>query len=166
MFNQETNRSSSISRRVRRGLGLAVGLTVSLISLLCAAENSKCDPECTNSVSASRENLERTWGVRVSSVFLSGGGNMVDFRYRVLDPTKAAVLTKPDSKPLLLDQNTGAKLHVPSTPKVGPLRMTARQPVAGKVYFMLFANTQHHVKAGDRVTITTGDFRAEDLTVE
>jgi len=66
MFNQETNRSSSISRRVRRGLGLAVGLTVSLISLLCAAENSKCDPERTKSVSASRENLERTWGESLS----------------------------------------------------------------------------------------------------
>jgi hypothetical protein len=166
MFNHDTNGPSLISRRAGRGLGLAVGLTASLISVLCAAENSKLDSECTNSVSASRENLEQTWGVRVSSVFLSGGGNMVDFRYRVLDPAKAAALTKPDTKPLLIDQTTGAKLHVPTTPKVGPLRMTARQPVAGKVYFMLFANTQHHVKSGDRVTITAGDFRAEDLTVE
>jgi hypothetical protein len=166
MFNHDTNGSSSIGRRAGRGLGLAVVLAASLISGLCAAENSKHDSECTNSVSASRENLEQAWGVRVSSVFLSGSGNMVDFRYRVLDPAKAAALTKPDTKPLLIDQTTGAKLHVPTTPKVGPLRMTARQPVAGKVYFMLFANTQHHVKSGDRVTITAGDFRAEDLTVE
>jgi hypothetical protein len=166
MFNQDTNASLSIRRRVGRGLGLAAGLAASLISVLCAAENSKPDSECTNSVGASRENLEQTWGVRVSSVFLSAGGNMVDFRYRVLDPAKAAALTKSDSKPLLLDQTTGARLIVPSSPKVGQLRQTVKQPVAGKVYFMLFANTRHHVKSGDKVTIVAGDFKAENLTVE
>jgi hypothetical protein len=31
---------------------------------------------------------------------------------------------------------------------------------------MLFANTHHHVKAGDKVTIAMGDFQVENPTVE
>jgi hypothetical protein len=114
----------------------------------------------------STSELARRWGIQVSSVFLSGGGNLVDFRYKVVDPVKAAALTKPENKPTLINQTSGAKLLVPSTPKVGQLRQTTRQPVAGKLYFMLFANTRHHVKSGDKVTIAMGDFRVENLTVE
>ena len=112
------------------------------------------------------EDLAKKWGIQVSGLFLSAGGNMVDFRYRVLDPAKAAVLTKPENKPELLNQTSGAKLVVPDTPTVGQLRQRTQQPVAGKMYFMLFANTRHHVKSGDKVTITAGDFKAEDLVVE
>jgi hypothetical protein len=110
--------------------------------------------------------LEQRWGIQVSSVFLSAGGNMVDFRYRVLDAAKATPLSKPENNPTLIHQSTGAKLSVPNTPKVGPLRQTTRQPVPGKIYFMLFANTRHQVKSGDKVTITVGDFKVENLTVE
>jgi hypothetical protein len=110
--------------------------------------------------------LEQKWGIQVSGLFLSAGGNMVDFRYKVLDPAKAAILTKPEIKPELINQATGAKLIVPNAPKVGPLRQTVQKPVAGKMYFMLFANTRHHVKSGDKVTITAGDFKIENLIVE
>ena len=57
-------------------------------------------------------------------------------------------------------------MNVPNTPKIGPLRQTATQMEAGKVYFMLFANSGRLVKAGSRVTVAIGDFRAENLTVE
>jgi hypothetical protein len=90
----------------------------------------------------------------------------VDFRYKVLDPVKAAFLTSAETKPELLNQISGAKLLVPNTPKVGQLRQITRQPVAGKLYFILFANTRHHVKSGDKVTITAGDFKVENLIVE
>ena len=91
---------------------------------------------------------------------------MVDFRYKVLDPEKAELLLKPENKPTLIDQATGAKLLVPTTPKIGALRQHTRRPIAGKVYFMLFANTRKHVRSGDRVTIVAGDFRVENLIVE
>jgi hypothetical protein len=145
-------------------LCLAAGLTGNAR----AAEDAG-SPIASASVAAAAvapASLERQWGIQVSGLFLSAGGNMVDFRYRVLDPAKAAALTKADIKPSLLDQTTGAKLIVPSTPKVGQLRQTVQRPVAGKIYFMLFANTRHHVKKGDKVTIIAGDFKAENLAVE
>lgn len=122
--------------------------------------------EAAAAVATPAADLAQKWGIQVSGLFLSAGGNMVDFRYRVLDPKKAAALTKPENKPRLLDQTSGAKLHVPDTDAVGQLRQTVAQPVTGKIYFMLFANTQHHVKSGDTVTISAGDFKVENLTVE
>jgi hypothetical protein len=111
-------------------------------------------------------NLGQEWGIQVSGLFLSAGGNMVDFRYRVLDPAKASFLTKSENKPQLVDHTSGAKLLVPDSQDLGPLRQTSRPYVAGKIYFMMFANTRHHVKSGDKVTIVVGDFKLEGLTVE
>jgi hypothetical protein len=146
---------------VLAGLGLATEMVWSA----CAVEipAGAIGPDASG---ASPVSLEQKWGIQISSVFLSAGGNMVDFRYRVMDSVKAAPLTKAEIQPTLINQTRSAKLLVPNTPKVGPLRQTARQPVPGKIYFMLFANTRHQVKSGDKVTITMGDFKAENLTVE
>ena len=112
------------------------------------------------------EALESRWGIQVSSLRVSAGGYMVDFRYKVIDPVKAAKLGKADSKPSLIDEATGTTLLVPKTPKVGPLRQTAEQLDAGKIYWMLFANRGQVVKSGSIVTIAIGDFRVEHLEVE
>ena len=106
------------------------------------------------------------FGIDITSLRTSAGGRMVDFRYKVLDPEKAATLAKRENKPYLIDQATGTRLLVPSTPKVGPLRQTAQKLAAGKIYFALFSNRAGVVKPGSKVTIVIGDFRAENLTVE
>ncbi len=100
------------------------------------------------------------------SLRLSANGYMVDFRYKVLDPEKAATLGDPKAKPYIVDQATGAKLVVPRSPKVGPLRQSAENLTAGKVYFTMFSNTGKAVKAGSKVTVVIGDFKAENLVVE
>lgn len=99
-------------------------------------------------------------------VALTGYGNMVDFRYKVLDPVKAAPMKELNLKPLLLDETTGARLHVPTSPKVGPMRHVSRDLVAGKTYFMIFANTQHHVRSGDKVSVVVGGIHTASVTVE
>lgn len=133
-----------------------------------AALNPVADPKAdtAKTESADYAAIEKKWGVRVSKIFLSGSGNMVDFRYVVIDPAKAAPLTKAENKPLLIHQTTGAKLTVPNSPKIGPLRQVVAKPTAGKMYFILFSNTRHAVKQGDKVTIAAGDFKAENLVVE
>ncbi len=137
--------------------------------LALAAEPAAAPPQTNTAAVASAipvQDLAQKWGIEVSGVFLSAGGSMVDFRYKVLNPAKAAFLTKPDTKPNLVNQDSGAKLLVPDTPTIGQLRQTTRQPVIGKLYFILFANTRHHVKSGDKVTLTVGDFKVENLVVE
>ena len=69
-------------------------------------------------------------------------------------------------KPTLTDLATGAVLRVPSFPKTGSMRQTGAKMQAGRIYFMLFANTGMPVKSGSRVTVTVGDFNAEGLVVQ
>jgi len=110
--------------------------------------------------------IEAKWGVKVVGLKLSGGGFMVDFRYRVTDVEKARQLFDRKVKPYLIDQTTGTKLLVPNAPKLGALRQMPKNPVANKNYFVLFANPGQIVKAGNKVTVVIGDFRAENLVVE
>lgn len=91
---------------------------------------------------------------------------MIDFRYRAVDPGKAIVLFDRETRPYLVHEATNAKFLIPAPAKVGPLRQTTNNPVAGKTYFMMFANPGQYVKAGDRVTIVFGNYRIEHLQVE
>lgn len=114
------------------------------------------------------QEFEQSWGIKIEGMRLSAGGYMLDFRYRILDPDKASPLVDPKKKPFLTDQLTGAKFVVPAPAKVGSLRATANngKPVAGRTYFVIFSNPGMFVKAGNRVTVEIGDFRAENLVVE
>jgi len=113
----------------------------------------------------SRHQLTEIWGIQPLTIRLSANGYMLDFRYKVTDAEKAAPLFRRDVKPYLLDQASGAVFGVPSGPKVGSLRQT-RPPVAGKNYFIIFANPGNYVKLGNKVTIVIGDLKVENLTVE
>jgi TPR repeat protein len=107
-----------------------------------------------------------TLGIEVKGLRLSAAGYMLDFRYRVLDPVKAAPLLERKIQPYLLDEASGARLAVPDAPKVGQLRATSRNKViAGRTYYMLFANPGRYLRAGSKVTLVAGDARISSLTV-
>jgi len=134
---------------------------------LCAS-NSPAPPAvlATNTTASYAAMLRAQWGIEITSLRLSAHGRMVDFRYRVLDPAKAAMLAKRENKPQLIDQASGAILLVPNTPKLGPLRQSAARLMQGKIYFTLFGNARCIVKSGSKVTVVIGAFKAENLTVQ
>lgn len=146
------------SHLIRRALRTA-SLGVCSLLLLAATVSATPSPEASST-------LRDDFGVEISSLRLSANGHLIDFRYKVLDPEKAKALVNREDKPVLIDQATGQKLHVPSMPKVGSLRQTAQSLTAGKIYFVLFSNAKKVVKSGQKVTVSIGDFRAENLTVE
>jgi len=112
--------------------------------------------------------LEEKWGVHIEGIRLSAAGYMLDFRYRILDPEKAAPLVDRRIPAYCLDPESGAKLIVPTPAKVGPLRQTNKfgKPKTNRIYFILFANPGRLVEPGQKVTVVIGDFKAEHLTVE
>ncbi len=110
--------------------------------------------------------LEDRWGIKVLSIRQSAGGYMLDFRYRIIDPDKASQLMRRKDKPYLIDQASGARFMVPSSPKIGPMRQTSVKPIPNRNYFILFANPGKYVKPGNKVTVVIGEFKAEDLIVE
>ncbi|MGK2907977.1 MAG: hypothetical protein ACSLFH_16760 [Desulfuromonadales bacterium] len=123
-------------------------------------------PSVTDQSSVALNLVEEKLGIEIQPLRLSAGGYIVDFRYKAIDPEKANILFSREIQPYLLHEATGGVLAVPNTAKIGPLRTTTNQPVAGKIYFMLFANAGKYVKSGDKVTIIFGDYRMEHLTVE
>lgn len=112
--------------------------------------------------------LNETWGIQIQGIRYSAAGYMLDFRYKVIDPEKAAYLLDRRYKPYLIDQKTGARFVVPAPAKVGPLRQTidTGTPMAGRTYFVMFANPGQYIKPGNKVTVVIGEFKAENLTVE
>lgn len=115
-----------------------------------------------------RRRGESKLGIRTEGLRLSAAGYMLDFRYRVIDPVKAAPLLDKKIRPYLLDDASGAQLAVPDTAKLGQLRTTGRNKVVhgDRDYFILFANPGRFVQAGNKMTLVMGDMRLEDLTVE
>lgn len=114
-----------------------------------------------------RENtlLKRQWGIEIVHVRLTANNYMMEFRYKVLDPQKAAPLFERQNKPILHHVSSGAAFIVPTPEKTGALR-NSNPPEANHIYWMFFANPGQYVKAGDEVNIEIGPFRVDGIIVE
>jgi hypothetical protein len=109
--------------------------------------------------------MKRQWGVEVLFVRQAASGYMLEFRYKVLDAEKAEALFVRQTKPVLTHAETGARLIVPTPAKTGALR-NSNLPLAGRTYWMFFANPGKLVQIGHHVSIEIGDFLVEDLVVK
>ena len=105
-------------------------------------------------------------GIRVESLRLTAADYMLDLRYRIVDPERAAAFFSRKTEIYLVDSTSGARLAVPNTPKLGKLRQVARKDMTERSYFMLFANPGQFVRPGARMTLVVGDLRLENLLVE
>ena len=152
-----------------RNAGLTAACRSVAILLVAGFTIAGCrtTPEATKPAAAvASASLEEQWGIRIASLRLTAAGQMIDFRYRIVDPAKAAPLVDRKLNPQLIDQASRMALAVPAAPKVGALRQTSVKPLAGRTYFVLFGNQQHLVSSGSKVTVVIGAFRVENLIVE
>lgn len=111
--------------------------------------------------------LADKWGVSLLSLSLSAKGYMLDFRFRVLDVDKALPLFDSRNAPYVQVERSKVRLPVPVAAKVGAFRPTnrGRNIKADKNYYIMFANPDHYVKAGEKVQLVIGDFKVDRLTV-
>lgn len=108
-------------------------------------------------------------GIDLMMLRLDASDFLIDLRYRVNDIVKAQPLLERKLHPVLINEATGDRYYIPQPPKVGALRQsaTSKQPaIAGRVYFMLFANPDRKLKAGEKVTLYAGDTVVKDLLVQ
>ncbi len=124
-------------------------------------------PATAAATSSPRERtlLRRQWGIEVVFVRQSSAGYMLEFRYKVHDAELAKPLFAREDKPLLIHEESGAQMSVPTPTKTGALR-NSNEPLDDHVYWMFFANPGVFVKKGDTVTIQIGDFKVEGLVVQ
>ncbi len=118
------------------------------------------------SVEKAREIAEK-WGVELISLRLTAAGYMIDFRFKVLDVGKSKVFFNSQVKPQLVVEKSNAKLPVPMAAKVGAFRTTdrGRNIKPDRIYYIVFANPDAHVKSGEAVTMVVGDFKQAHLVV-
>jgi hypothetical protein len=121
-----------------------------------------------NAVSSPQSEIKgvESLGIEVVSMRQTAGGFMLDFRYRVLDPEKAMPLFLEEITPYLIDQDSGSKLPVTGSTKVGSFRPTSGDPREGITYFMFFGNPGQLVKIGTRVTVVVNEHRIENIVVQ
>ena len=112
-----------------------------------------------------RAHYQILWGIDGLEVKAVESGELIRFSYLVVDPAKATQLTDKKIAPTLIDPEARVTLAVPSVDQVGQLRQST-DLVAGKSYWMLFANKRREVKRGDRISIVIGKFRADGLYVQ
>lgn len=106
-------------------------------------------------------------GIRVQALHLTAHGYILDLRYRVLDPARAAPLLNGKNKVYLVDAERHAKLGVPESPIIGGMRQTSRNGVVytDRDYFILFVNPGRAVQPGDRLELAVADHRVPGLAV-
>jgi hypothetical protein len=105
------------------------------------------------------------WGVDSLEVRSVPSDQVIRFTYRVVDASKAKVLTAKEAAPELFDEQSHVSLVVPTMDKIGQLRQSG-PPENGKTYWMVFSNRGNVVKRGHRVGVSIGQFRANGLAVE
>jgi hypothetical protein len=143
------------------GLVLAVLGGYLLVHLLFgggAGASPQAAPETAPPL-VSEAGLEQRNGVRITHVSVSGGGGLVDLRYQVVDPDKAAAVH--GSVPELVDETTHA---VANKPFMGHTHTGKFH--AGRTYFVLFENPGNLVQRGTRVTVVLGGLRVPHVDVE
>lgn len=170
-YDEMSGRQQPSGRAWRRCL-LAVAISCGMIGLAGCASNSgggySSGVEGVEPAHEAPSNAaENMLGIRMEGLRLSAAGYILDFRYRVIDPAKAAPLLNRKIRPYLLDEASGAQLGVPDTAKLGQLRTTGRNKVLPEQdYFILFANPGRFVQSGNKMTLVMGDLRIRNLTVE
>jgi hypothetical protein len=134
-----------------------------LMSVGCAGPGKTVENKVEQPVLAG---FEEQMGIEIVALRMTAAGHMLDLRYRVTNPEKAAVVFDRQNKAYLVDQASGLALPVPRTAKVGPLRQTNFEPDPRRQYFIMFNNGGGVVKPGSLVTLVVGDLRFENIMVE
>ena len=109
----------------------------------------------------SAEGLADRIGVRIVYVAVSGGGGLIDLRFQVVDPDKAAALHDTATPPVVIDETNGIVIHdlLMGHYHTGPLN-------PGQVYYLIFDNAGNLVQRGDKVSVLLGNAEVDHVTVQ
>ena len=105
--------------------------------------------------------LEAVNGVRIESVSLTGAGGLIDLRFLVVEPNKAAALHEPATPPVIVDEGTGLVVSelLMGHSHTGPYR-------AGGTYYLIFVNPGNLIRQGTEVAVLLGNSQLEHVVVD
>jgi hypothetical protein len=100
-------------------------------------------------------------GVRIQHVSVSGGGGLVDLRFQVVDPDKAAAVHDLATPAAVVDESTGL---VVNALLMGHSHTAPFKP--GVTYYLVFENPGNLVHRGSDVSVLLGNAQVEHVVVE
>src|SRR5262249_21519383 len=103
---------------------------------------------------------ERSGG-RLLRGAVTGGGGLLDLRYQVVDPSKAAAVHEARTPPAIIDERTGLVLN---RLLMGHAHQGQLKPAVS--YYLIFENTGNWVRRGSEVTVLLGDAEVEHVVVK
>jgi hypothetical protein len=156
----EQNAVNYMTMKVRLA-SLALAL---LVILSCAGPRQ--ETQNTASPGQDAPAKQETNGIEVVRIQQAVNGLMLDLRYRVTDSEKARKLLLQTTQLSLVDQASGTVLPVPNMANIGKLRNIPNSDDTKKVYWIFFNNPGGMVKPGSKVTLTIGNVKIKDITVE
>jgi hypothetical protein len=158
--------SVPVARRRRRlairAAGVAAGAAAAAGALLIFTSGDGAHGAQSHPlpVAVTPAGLTERSGVRDVRVHVTGGGGLLDVRYEVVDPGRAADLHDAATPPAVVDERTGAPIegllmgHAPHS-----------RPKAGVTSVLIFVNPGNMVRRGDRVSLVLGGARLEHVVV-
>jgi len=111
--------------------------------------------------SVSASGLAERSGVRLIRVAVTAGGGLLDLRYQVVDPSKAAAVHEAKTPPAIIDERTGLVLN---RLLMGHAHQGQLKPAVS--YYLVFENTGNWVRRGGEVTVLLGDAEVEHVVVK
>jgi hypothetical protein len=112
----------------------------------------------------SNDQLEAQYGVRVTLIAVTAMGGIVDFRYKLVDPAKAAALLHdPENAPVLTAVDSGLTL---SPTKMGSRHHGQMGMKKGTAPFTFYPNVRNAVKAGTPVSVAFGKIKVEPIVAQ
>jgi hypothetical protein len=102
--------------------------------------------------------IEEKWGIRFTAINVLADGGIVEVRYVVLDPAKAARIHSGNLKdlPYLRDENTGQEVHSSSLMFHLHANHTPDE-VDGRNYSIIFGNSDGAARMGNTVSVILPD---------
>ena len=150
-----------ITRFLNKGL-----LAFCLLLLFCGCATEKAATILQPAISGpavsytSASTLEELYGIRITLIGVTGGGGLIDLRFKVIDRGKASLIVSPSKLPELIAVDSG-------------YRLTATKKMAGNVImksdavsFLLYPNVRSAIKPGTLVSVVFGDVRTEPIVAQ
>jgi hypothetical protein len=164
------NRARLAGYCVGGALALGAGLGVALV-----VSSSGDDPSAAPSAAVaagdgaplalqrptvSNNGLEESIGIRIQRVTMTGGGGLIDLRFQVIEPSKAAGVHDTATPPTIVDESSGLV--------VDQLLMNHAHSgtfAAGRSYYLVFENPGNLIHQGSTVSVLLGNSQLEHVVV-
>jgi hypothetical protein len=105
--------------------------------------------------------IEERFGVRFTGVYVVAKGGLIDLRYRVLDAGKAKNFGHyTETSPMLIADDTG------KTSEVTIMMLHNHRVEGGRIYYIIYRNTDNAFKPGEKLTIQVDDIRLENVIAQ